>query len=120
MLDKWAGENDVPLGFRSISEVATQSVQEALCEAPSTPLRPQQPEQRIPILSELHKHIQDAFNEHGVQIMSPHFEMQPPQRVLVPKSQWFAEPAEAPAMQNDGKQSPEASPEVSGYIMEGE
>jgi len=54
-----------------------------------------QPEEHIPILSELHKHIQDAFNEHGVQIMSPHFRMQPPEPVLVPKSQWFADPAKA-------------------------
>jgi len=47
------------------------------------------PEQRLPILSELHMHIQDAFNEAGVQIMSPAFESQPEQKVIVPKSQWF-------------------------------
>jgi small-conductance mechanosensitive channel len=47
------------------------------------------PEQRIAILSELHTHIQDAFNEAGVQIMSPAFESQPEQKVIVPKSQWF-------------------------------
>lgn len=48
-----------------------------------------QPEQRIAILSELHMHIQDAFNEADVQIMAPAFESQPDQKVIVPKSQWF-------------------------------
>jgi hypothetical protein len=47
------------------------------------------PEERVPILSELHMHIQDAFNEAGVQIMSPAFESQPEKKVIVPKSQWF-------------------------------
>lgn len=56
-----------------------------------------QPEARVPILSELHTHIQDAFNEQGVQIMSPHFENQPHEKVFVPKSQWFTKPLEPPA-----------------------
>jgi len=55
------------------------------------------PEDRVPVLSELHAQIQDAFNEFGVQIMSPHFEMQPSGRVVVPRSQWFTEPAEGTA-----------------------
>ena len=55
-----------------------------------------QPEDRVPILSELHMHIQDAFNEQGVQIMSPHFENQPHQKVFVPKSEWFPQPLERP------------------------
>ncbi|MCI0660520.1 MAG: mechanosensitive ion channel family protein [Acidobacteria bacterium] len=55
------------------------------------------PEDRVPVLSELHAQIQDAFNEFGVQIMSPHFERQPSGRVFVPKSQWFTEPAEGAA-----------------------
>jgi small-conductance mechanosensitive channel len=46
------------------------------------------PEDRLPVLSELHMHIQDAFNEQGVQIMSPHFESQPKEKVFVPKAQW--------------------------------
>jgi small-conductance mechanosensitive channel len=61
-----------------------------------------QPSERVPILSELHMHIQDAFNEQGVQIMSPHFENQPHQKVFVPKSQWFPKPAKP----TDGDQSP--------------
>jgi len=54
------------------------------------------PLERIPILSVLHANIQDAFNEHGVQIMSPHFFAQPDQAVVVPKDQWYAAPAQRP------------------------
>ncbi len=45
------------------------------------------------IYSELHQNIQDAFNEHGVQIMSPHYEMDPGQIKVVPKERWYAPPA---------------------------
>ena len=50
-------------------------------------------EKRVPVLSHLHAAIQDAFNEHGVQIMSPNFEAQPEKPVLVPKEAWFLPPA---------------------------
>ena len=53
----------------------------------------EKPPDRIPILSALHESIQDAFNEHGVQIMSPHFLGQPDHAVVVPKTQWYASPA---------------------------
>jgi small-conductance mechanosensitive channel len=56
----------------------------------------QEAEQRARALSELHMQIQDAFNEFGVQIMSPHFESQPNQTVVVPKSRWHAAPAAPP------------------------
>lgn len=62
------------------------------------------PEQRLPILSELHMHIQDAFNEAGVQIMSPAFESQPDQKVIVPKSQWFQKQAELSTEPNGAEQ----------------
>jgi len=45
---------------------------------------------RIESLSNLHSQIQDAFNESGVQIMSPHYMTQPEARVLVPQSKWYA------------------------------
>lgn len=48
---------------------------------------------RTAVLSELHAQIQDAFNEFGTQIMSPHFESQPEKPVLVPKPAWYAAPA---------------------------
>jgi hypothetical protein len=51
------------------------------------------PEMRIRVLSDLHANIQDVFNEFGVQIMSPHFEDQPAEKVWVPKGQWCAAPA---------------------------
>jgi small-conductance mechanosensitive channel len=46
-------------------------------------------------LSRLHAEIQDAFNEHGVQIMSPHFEGQPGREVIVPREAWFRSPSDA-------------------------
>jgi small-conductance mechanosensitive channel len=48
---------------------------------------------RTEVLDRLHGKIQDLFNEHGVQIMSPNFESQPSQAVLVPKERWHAAPA---------------------------
>ena len=47
----------------------------------------------LQLYSALHRNILDLFNEHGVQIMSPHFESQPDKAVVVPKDQWFAPPA---------------------------
>lgn len=55
------------------------------------------PEGRIAILSKLHQNIQDVFNEHGVQIMSPHFERQPSGKVYVPAEKWYEVPAKPPA-----------------------
>jgi small-conductance mechanosensitive channel len=51
---------------------------------------------RFRVLSDLHMQIQDAFNEFGVQIMSPAFESQPERPVVVPRSRWFAAPAVSP------------------------
>ncbi len=35
-------------------------------------------------------------NEHGVQIMSPHYEMDPGQMKVVPRERWYAAPAKGP------------------------
>ena len=51
------------------------------------------PQERVPVLSELHANILDAFNEHDVQIMSPHFERQPAEKVTVPRGHWHRAPA---------------------------
>jgi small-conductance mechanosensitive channel len=51
------------------------------------------PAQRIPIFDRLHGHIQDTFNEHGVQIMSPNYEADPAGPKVVPPDRWFASPA---------------------------
>lgn len=48
---------------------------------------------RIEILSDLHSQIQDAFNEFGVQIMSPHYMVQPEGAVVVPPSKWHVPPS---------------------------
>jgi small-conductance mechanosensitive channel len=55
-----------------------------------------QPLNRVPVLSALHANIQDQFNAHGVQIMSPHFMEQPGAPVVVPVDQWYAPPAAPP------------------------
>jgi small-conductance mechanosensitive channel len=43
--------------------------------------------------SELNRNVLDAFNEYGVQIMTPAYEGDPEGPKVVPKSHWFAEPA---------------------------
>lgn len=55
------------------------------------------PQQKFFALSALHANIQDAFNEYGVQIMSPNFEAQPDEKVWVPKERWHEAPAPAPS-----------------------
>ena len=57
---------------------------------------------RFDTLSSLHANIQDAFNEFGVQIMSPHFMVQPANTVVVPDSKWYSPPAISKAKKPDG------------------
>ena len=52
------------------------------------------PATRARVASDLHAATQDAFNRHGVQIMSPHYFRDPPEPKLVPEAQWYAPPAE--------------------------
>ena len=54
-----------------------------------------QQQSRVITLSALHAHIQDLFNEHGVQIMTPSYEGDPETPKVVPKQKWFASPADA-------------------------
>jgi small-conductance mechanosensitive channel len=63
--------------------------------------RLENPIDRPQVLSELHGRIQDLFNEAGIQIMSPHFMVQPPAPVL-------ARPT------GDGPDRPPRPPPVSG------
>jgi small-conductance mechanosensitive channel len=51
------------------------------------------PRRKVFVLNELHANIQDVFNEHGVQIMSPHYESDPAQVKVVPEDRWFVPPA---------------------------
>jgi small-conductance mechanosensitive channel len=54
------------------------------------------PQTRGATLSALHANILDAFNDCGVQIMSPHYESDPLAPKIVPRDRWHAWPA-APA-----------------------
>ena len=58
---------------------------------------PTEPRPRAVVLSNLHANIQDVFNEHGVQIMSPHYLGDPADAKVVPKAKWYAKPAVPPA-----------------------
>jgi small-conductance mechanosensitive channel len=49
---------------------------------------------RIETVSNLNSAIQDAFNEFGVQIMSPHYMIQPSTSVIVPRAKWDAKPSQ--------------------------
>ena len=51
---------------------------------------------RLRVLGVLHANIQDAFNEFGVQIMSPHYLGDPALPAVVPKEKWHAAPARGP------------------------
>jgi small-conductance mechanosensitive channel len=54
---------------------------------------PSEPRPRAEVLNTLHANIQDVFNEHGVQIMSPHYLGDPQDAKIVPRSAWFTPPA---------------------------
>jgi small-conductance mechanosensitive channel len=58
---------------------------------------PSDPRPRALVMSELHAHIQDVFNEHGVQIMSPHYLGDPAEPKVVPPAKWYAPPAKPPS-----------------------
>ena len=51
------------------------------------------PATRARVASDLHAAIQDAFNLHGVQIMSPHYEADPDVPKRVREADWYAAPA---------------------------
>jgi len=57
---------------------------------------PEKPLPRAEVMSLLHANIQDLFNEHGVQIMSPHYLGDPQTAKLVPREHWYDPPAKAP------------------------
>ncbi|MBD9500628.1 mechanosensitive ion channel family protein [Pseudomonas sp. BGr12] len=57
---------------------------------------PSEPRPRAQLLSMLHAHIQDVFNEYGVQIMSPHYLGDPDVEKVVSRENWYAAPAKRP------------------------
>lgn len=54
------------------------------------------PATRARVASDLHAAIQDAFNRHGVQIMSPHYLGDPAGPKMVAETDWYAAPARRP------------------------
>jgi hypothetical protein len=52
---------------------------------------------RAETMSELHRNIQDVFNEYGVQIMSPHYMADPAEAKVVPPQRWHEAPADGSA-----------------------
>lgn len=53
--------------------------------------------QQMPVLlTELNRQILDVFNEYEVQIMTPSYESDPDTVKIVPRNQWYAEPAQPP------------------------
>ena len=57
---------------------------------------PTEPRPRAEVVSTLHGNVQDVFNEHGVQIMSPHYLGDPADAKIVPRAKWYAPPAAPP------------------------
>jgi small-conductance mechanosensitive channel len=57
---------------------------------------PENPCDRLATLDRLHARILDAFNEHGVQIMSPHYLGDPRDKKVVAPANWYDAPAEPP------------------------
>lgn len=66
---------------------------------------PSSPGPRAGIMSALHANIQDVFNEHGVQIMSPQYIADPVSPKVVPPDQWFRTPAHQPEHLDEKPQS---------------
>jgi small-conductance mechanosensitive channel len=56
----------------------------------------ERPDTRLVTRALLHANIQDVFNEHGVQIMSPHYEADPGEKKWVPRDRWHEPPAKPP------------------------
>jgi small-conductance mechanosensitive channel len=69
-----------------------------------------EPRRRVLVLSELHGHIQDVFNENGVQIMSPNYEADPETPKVVPREKWFTSPAAREPAANPSDGGGRASP----------
>jgi len=64
------------------------------------------PLEMVSIYSDLHQNIQDAFNEHGVQIMSPHYLGDPAQAKIVTKEHWYQLPAKRDDEAGPAKEHP--------------
>ena len=61
-------------------------------------------------MARLHRNIQDEFNAHGVQILSPHYMTDPQAPAIVPKEQWHLPPAAPPAAAQGASAGPAPRP----------
>jgi small-conductance mechanosensitive channel len=59
-------------------------------------------QRRIDVMSALHAHVLDVFNENGVQIMSPHYRSDPPALQVVPPGDAWAAREPRPPLQPGG------------------
>jgi small-conductance mechanosensitive channel len=66
----------------------------------------EQQDRKALLLHQLHANIQDLFNEHGVQIMSPNYEADPAGPKIVAKKDWYAAPAAPPAEDSGSRLHP--------------
>ena len=62
------------------------------------------------LYTELHRNVLDAFNEHGVQIMTPAYEGDPAEPKIVPRNHWYASPAIANTTEPSAQALPNAAP----------
>jgi small-conductance mechanosensitive channel len=65
---------------------------------------PSEPRPRAEVMSLLHANVQDVFNEHGVQIMSPHYRGDPAHAKVVPRERWYEAPAQPPGPRAAGSE----------------
>ena len=63
-----------------------------------------QPLRMFQLYADLHRNILDVFNEYNIQIMTPAYVSDPAEPKVVPKDQWFAEPAQRPAIRKTGSE----------------
>ncbi|HKJ16431.1 MAG TPA: mechanosensitive ion channel domain-containing protein, partial [Xanthomonadales bacterium] len=82
-------ETDPPAFVRqkSLGDYAVEYELNAMCK---------DEQQMLELYSKLNANIQDVFNEHGVQIMSPRYVADTSEPKLVPPSKWYTSPARKP------------------------
>jgi small-conductance mechanosensitive channel len=61
--------------------------------------------------TDLHRHVLDVFNEHGVQIMTPAYMKDPDAPKVVPPNQWYL----APARPDEAASAPAARPRGAAF-----
>jgi len=68
----------------------------------------QDPGSMLALYTELYRNVLDAFNEYGVQIMTPAYERDPFEAKIVPREQWYASPARMEPAATAGEVAPPA------------